>query len=129
VSTRYFITPYAPIHWKDENASGMNSTLVVDFQDFSRAARLVWLSYETYPNCSWAISLDDVEISGSFRGKGNQILALERPGHLFNRFVAWYRTYISSGYQLFLFAEGSWDSLELTDGITDKDVGNFTGYL
>jgi len=128
MSTRYYVTPYDPVHWKDENSSGVEATLAVDFQDFSKAAQSVWSSYESYPNCSWSVSFDNDEVSGSFSGKDNQILVLERPGYSFNQFVAWYRKYISSDHKLFLFGEGSWSGLELIDGVTDKDISRFTGY-
>ena len=129
MSASYYITPYDPIHWKDENSPGVESALVVKFWDFSQAARSKWPSYKDYPFFSWAILFDDgVEIRGNFYGKGYQILALEGTGNHFNQFVAWYRTYIPAEYKLFLFVEGHWDSLELTDEITEKDVGQFTGY-
>lgn len=129
MSTRFYITPYDPMHWKDENAPGVTSTLVVDFQYFSQAARSVWPSYRTYPVFSWEITSDNgLELSGGFSGEGNQILGLQRRGSYFNQFAAWYRTYIPSEYRLFLFAEGSWNSLDLTEGVTAEDVGQFTGY-
>jgi hypothetical protein len=74
------------------------------------------------------MTIDDNEVSGSFRGKDNQILAMEITGYHFNQFIAWYRKYISSEHRLFLFAEESWKSLELTSGISGHDIGDFTGY-
>lgn len=125
----HFITPYDPIHWRDEDSPGVESDLVIKFRDFSRAARSAWLTYRDFPVFEWVITFeDDVFISGSFSGKSNQILALTgRVKHL-NRFVAWYRTYIPSEYELFFFVEGDWDSLQLTEGITEEDVARFTGY-
>jgi hypothetical protein len=128
MATRWYITPYDPVHWKDEHSSGVESELVVNVWDFSQQARAKWPSYQDYPIHSWDIIEDGVEISGNFDGKGFQILTLEGTGNLFNQFVTWYRTYIPAKHKLFLFIEGSWDSLELVDGITDDDVGQFAGF-
>jgi hypothetical protein len=129
MATRYYITPYNPILWIDENSSGVESTLAINFSDFSQAAQAEWSTYKSYPRFSWSISFEGgVEVYGGFRGAGNQILALEGWDIRFNRFVVWYRSYISSEYQLFLFAEESWNALELTNETTDTDVGQFTGY-
>ena len=130
MATTYFITPYDPILWKDEYSLGGTSTLVIDFQNFSQAAKLKWPSYESYPYFSWSISFDDdSEVSGGFSGQGNQILALDKPVSAihFNQFVVWYRSYIASEHKLFLFVEGSWDSLELTNETTENEVGQFIG--
>ena len=128
MSTRYVITPYDPQLWEDEKSPGGMSSLVINFRDFSRAAQAKWSTYKNYPYFSWEISFNDgTVLSGGFTGPNHQILAIEKPYAHFGEFVAWYRTYISASYKLFLFVEGSWSSLELSGGITEADISQFTG--
>lgn len=128
--TRYYITPYDPASWRDPDVDGDTSSLKVFFMDFSNAARSVWSSYQAHPSFSWSITfLDDVMIDGGFIGEGKQVLILSQPmvpSHWYD-FIIWYRTFIPIEYSLFLFAEGSWNSLKLTDKTTASDIREFTG--
>ena len=130
MSNRYYITPYDPALWKDENAQGATSDLIIKFMDFSQKAKSKWASFQSYPPFSWTIfSGEKSEVMGSFRGEGQQILALSQPfeAKYFAEFIVWYRQYTPSNYELFLFAEGSWDSLKLTSETTEADIIQFTG--
>lgn len=130
MATVYLITPYDPIHWKDEQSPGLTSDLVIHFGDFSKKAKLKWESYQRFPLFEWAIPFDGKsDVSGSFLGEGIQILSLSQPYEAtqFGQFIVWYRSYVPLDYPLFFFAEGSWDALELTETTTSDQIIQFAG--
>ena len=130
MTIRYYITPYDPASWRDPDADPTTrgqSDLNIKVSDFNKQLRQRWHLSETFPMRSWQfVYPDGQEISGSFTGEGNQIVALE-VGRGFNEFVHWYRSYIPSKYPLFLFLEGKWESLELNSSTTLEDIAHFTG--
>jgi len=53
-----------------------------------------------------------------------QVVSLDTP---YEEFFLWHRSVIPSMHALFLFNSSSWDSLELTSGITLEEIQRFVG--
>jgi hypothetical protein len=129
MTVRYYITPYDPATWRDPDADPATrgqSDLYIQTNAFDRQLRQRWREVEASRG-SWQFVYPDGQgAGGSFTDEGNQIAAIEA-GRGFNEFVLWYRSYVPSTYDLFLFREGYWDSLRLTSATALDDIAGFTG--
>jgi hypothetical protein len=128
MTVRFYITPYDPATWKDKESQHPSSSLMINLQEFIQAAsQNKWKNVSKYFPSSWSILIrDNHEIAGSFGGEKNQILSVEL-GDGLNEFVLWYRGYIPSEFDLYLFREGSWESLKLTQETTLQNIAEFVG--
>lgn len=129
---RFYVTPYDPAAWKDErivNLPEQQSDLQINFGGFLKEARNFFPHVAGYSSNSWEVLTENRHgVSGAFIGSNNQILVLQ-PNERFDEFVMWYRAYIPAKYPLHLFAEGEWNSLQITTETTEKDVASFSGTL
>jgi hypothetical protein len=130
MTTRWYVTPYDPALWRDEETTvpRPSSDLTISFSHFLDTVWYQWPELQAAFPHSWQLPINGLPgLSGSFFGKGNQILAIE-PDVGFVEFLLWYRAFVPSKYDLFLFSEGDWDSLLLTPSSTADEIDAFTRF-
>ena len=128
----FYVTPYDPKTWKDPSKTidpEEQISLQIDFRDFVNHLRRKWANVDISPFLGWSAEIKkDKTVYGGFLGPKNQIMRLD-PYENFSEVVIWYRSYIPSEYPLFLFQQGSWDSLQIDADTTVQEVERFAGFL
>jgi hypothetical protein len=128
--TTFFVAPYRPEERESITAAAMrpSSDLRLDPGDYERLLLERWPGLDVYrppeyvllewifPNTNeWAGPIGGLE-------PDQQTVFLDAP---FEEFFLWHRSVIQGKYRLFLFHEGSWDTLELKVDTTLEEIQNF----
>lgn len=125
----FFIAPYRP---KERDAMAtkiIRKTIDLRIDPVEYQALLLerWSGISVYSRPQYVL-LEWVfpatrEGAGPIGGlEDNQTVFLDTP---FDEFFLWHRTIIPAQYQLFLFHEGSWDTLELKPEISLEEIRRF----
>lgn len=142
MSVRFFITPYDPATWKDENAhiEKPTSDLSIDVSKYAQELRKRW------PNAEIHLTVVDDDLTylldwrlppesgvsglpGQLQNDHQVVSFGTGPKDSFLDFILWHRAFVPSYYQLFLFNSSSWNSLELKMDTTKRDIGSFVGIV
>ena len=125
----FFISPYRPEE-RDAMATKIirkTSDLRIDLVEYKALLLERWPGISVYSPpqyvlLEWVFPVTR-EGAGPVGGlENNQTVFLDTP---FDEFFLWHRTIIPAQYQLFLFHEGSWDTLELKPEITLEEIQSF----
>lgn len=125
----FFISPYRPEE-RDAMATKIirkTSDLRIDLVEYQALLLERWPGISVYSPpqyvlLEWVFPVTR-EGAGPVGGlENNQTVFLDTP---FDEFFLWHRTIIPAQYQLFLFHEGSWDTLELKPEITLEEIQRF----
>lgn len=124
----FFIGPYRPEE-RDAMAAKIirkTSDLRIDPVKYKALLLKSWPGVSFYPSqhilLGWTFPLTD-KGAGPIGGlEDNQTIFLDTP---LDEFFLWHRSIIPAQYQLFLFHEGSWDTLELKPETSLEDIRKF----
>ena len=127
--TTFFISPYDPKEWETAK-----SDLRIDPNWYRDLLLEKWpevIFFETSPSVyllNWELSISQ-DPTGSVGGidglqTNQQIVSMSTP---FEEFFLWHRRIIPGLYRLYLFNDGSWDSLELKADTIIEDIRQFVG--
>ena len=124
----FLIAPYRPEE-RDAIATKIirkSSDLRIDPVEYKALLLKRWPGIRFYLSqyilLGWTFPLTSKE-TGPIGGlEDNQTVFLDTP---FDEFFLWHRTIVPAQYQLFLFHEGSWDTLELKPETSLEEIRGF----
>ena len=133
--TTFFIAPYEPSEdpadWEDLRH---RSDLSIDPEEYRQLLIERWPSTTFFQRSDispleWEIRVEEPDQSGAYGTIGMlhgdlQVVSVETP---FEEFFLWHREIISNEHRLFLFNDSSYESLELTEQTTLREIQEFVG--
>jgi hypothetical protein len=135
MSTIFFIGPFNPEHWSNENdPARLESPLRIDPSAYRNALLKRWPTAKEWESEHFANgvywSLDEYNLHGIevHLHNGLQQVSMTPHGINFVEFVLWHRAYVSDEHTLFLYNTSDLKSFELTPTTTADDVIEFTGF-
>jgi len=130
MSISFFIGPFYPALWEFGNPDPAPvSDLRIDPEDYSRKLLNRWPHTKRNPEEERSWTIKEVESSGLriLLHPDLQYVSFGLGPH-FTDFILWHRELVPKKYSLFLHNSSSWDSLEISPGITRKEIQKFTTF-
>lgn len=135
MSVKFFIGPFDPKLWEDENNPPdpkPESSLRIDPTAYKKALLQRWPTARGGASKHFAgmWTLDEYNLHGVEVHLNNdlQYVSLSSNSVNFIEFILWHRAYVPAEHELFLFNDSGWDSLVLTPATTKEDIVEFTGF-